>query len=770
MADHSDRYPNEGGATPRTLQMALALAGAGYLVFPCLPNRKEPATEHGFKDATTEPTAITGWFAERPSLNLAIATGPQPNGVNLFAVDIDAKSGGLATWAALTDVHGHPLAPKHFTPNGGFHVFFDAPSGLANTRARLGPGIDTRGVGGYVVAPPSQLVDGNGEILPLYRSTKTQALLYNPPPGLPLWIIEALEPAGPSVRIEDSVQRHPSHHETVDIYSWTKSNVSLLDLMIADGWTVGRRRGNEYQLTRPGKDVREGNSATYHRDTNHVVIYSTNAPAELRVSRPGQVTQGGHLSFSCADYLAMTRYGGDQVAMQRAMMRAAGWAGPGGEETDSGRIAPPSSDGTPPPQAPVLTLPTEFYDQRPWMAACRQMAQAVGGSPAAHLLAFMCRWATLIPPGFSIPPINGAPSSFDLLCVIAGTSGSGKTSPMRNAEEMLPILRKDLRMGLGIGSGEGIIEAFYAFEMVEGDDGKKRKERRKAIAGVNFAVSEGLIFAELAGRGGTTHVTRLCDAWSGAALSTANATAETFRHIPANQYRLSLMMGIQATQAHELMTDSAASQGFVGRLLFAWAEEPRVSPRPVPPERLVVPVPGGPPPIAGVYQQTYLSYPPEIYAEIQAANDARVGTDVPVEEHHHDLLRCKVAGILALMDGRLSVNLDDWLIATTLVDISALTRLHLYSIRRQAQRAQRHTAAVAKAESEIVVEDVKERRAIARMAEAIRNHVVDGAVSRRKVARAVSSSSTRYRFDNALTLAISNGWVVVDGDQVRSIE
>ena len=105
-------------------------------------------------------------------------------------------------------------------------------------------------------------------------------------------------------------------------------------------------------------------------------------------------------------------------------------------------------------------------------------------------------------------------------------------------------------MGLGIGSGEGIIEAFYGIQISEDDKGKPHKERAKTIAGVNFAVSEGLIFAELAGRGGTTHVTRLCDAWSGAALSTANASAETFRHIADDQYRLTLMMGIQADQAH----------------------------------------------------------------------------------------------------------------------------------------------------------------------------------------------------------------------------
>ena len=63
-----------------TLREALAYARRGWPVFPCQPGQKIPATAHGFRDATTDPDQITGWFTRHPDRNLAIATGaPGPD-------------------------------------------------------------------------------------------------------------------------------------------------------------------------------------------------------------------------------------------------------------------------------------------------------------------------------------------------------------------------------------------------------------------------------------------------------------------------------------------------------------------------------------------------------------------------------------------------------------------------------------------------------------------------------------------------------------------
>jgi putative DNA primase/helicase len=85
-----------------------------------------------------------------PGANIGVATGAS----NLVVVDIDPKKDGFTSWKAL-NIPVNTLICK--TGSGGAHLYFTAPEGdsLPNTAGKLGKGIDTRGNGGYVVAPPS---------------------------------------------------------------------------------------------------------------------------------------------------------------------------------------------------------------------------------------------------------------------------------------------------------------------------------------------------------------------------------------------------------------------------------------------------------------------------------------------------------------------------------------------------------------------------------------------------------------------------------------
>src|SRR6266581_7566637 len=75
----------------RTLRQALAYASRGWPVFPCQPGGKQPATRHGFLDATSDPDKITWWWRRHPDANLAIATG-QP-GPDVLDVDQHGPAG-----------------------------------------------------------------------------------------------------------------------------------------------------------------------------------------------------------------------------------------------------------------------------------------------------------------------------------------------------------------------------------------------------------------------------------------------------------------------------------------------------------------------------------------------------------------------------------------------------------------------------------------------------------------------------------------------------
>jgi len=136
-------------------QAALDLAREGIPVFPCVPNSKRPACENGVYDATTDEGQINAWWTENPSYNLAIA----PEQAGLCVVDIDGEVGEEA-WFDLQLEHGFANDTKEvFTPRqGGHHLYFRGS--LPPTVGKIGKKIDTRGVGSYVLVPPSVTSDG----------------------------------------------------------------------------------------------------------------------------------------------------------------------------------------------------------------------------------------------------------------------------------------------------------------------------------------------------------------------------------------------------------------------------------------------------------------------------------------------------------------------------------------------------------------------------------------------------------------------------------
>ena len=147
--------------TTRLVDHALSLAeNHAWAVFPT-DNEKHPRVKDWPNVASTDPATIERWWARWPDANIGIACGAS----GLVVVDLDIKNGspGLASWAALCTrlgIEAEPETPTVRTPTAGQHIYFDAPLELSNTVGRLGLGIDTRAVGGYVVAPPSSTGDG----------------------------------------------------------------------------------------------------------------------------------------------------------------------------------------------------------------------------------------------------------------------------------------------------------------------------------------------------------------------------------------------------------------------------------------------------------------------------------------------------------------------------------------------------------------------------------------------------------------------------------
>jgi hypothetical protein len=135
------------------LEHALAWAEAGFAVFPCVAGGKRPACKNGLDDATLDINQITQWWTEDPLFNIGVA----PARTGCFVVDSDPPL-GAETLARLCKDHG--LLPDTLTirtPRGGLHHWFTGS--CPSTVQGLGPKLDTRGTGGYVLVPPS-VVDG----------------------------------------------------------------------------------------------------------------------------------------------------------------------------------------------------------------------------------------------------------------------------------------------------------------------------------------------------------------------------------------------------------------------------------------------------------------------------------------------------------------------------------------------------------------------------------------------------------------------------------
>ncbi len=154
------------------LEAALVYASWGWHIHPLRPGDKRPLLTDWPRRATTEPAQIRRWWQRWPQANIGLACGPS----GLLAIDLDVKNGvdGLAAWEALLaelgidDAAMGGCTPASDTPSGGRHLLFSVegcPRAPGNTASKLGPGIDTRGDGGYIVLPPSRLAAGQGPAL-----------------------------------------------------------------------------------------------------------------------------------------------------------------------------------------------------------------------------------------------------------------------------------------------------------------------------------------------------------------------------------------------------------------------------------------------------------------------------------------------------------------------------------------------------------------------------------------------------------------------------
>jgi len=188
------------------LTAALQFAHLGIGVFPLSPRKKplqrcrrcripgacpgrdrcrcDASTCHGFYAATTDRETIARWWTRHPNWQLGIRTGVASG---LVVLDVDLDTGGLDSLISLQraglDIGG--TATQLSGSGRSFHLIYAHPGGRVPCSAgKLGPGVDVRGDGGYVVGAPSRHPD-----------TGARYQLLGELRNLPLWPMPAVPPA-----------------------------------------------------------------------------------------------------------------------------------------------------------------------------------------------------------------------------------------------------------------------------------------------------------------------------------------------------------------------------------------------------------------------------------------------------------------------------------------------------------------------------------------------------------------------------------------------
>ncbi|MGE0305044.1 MAG: bifunctional DNA primase/polymerase [Acidimicrobiia bacterium] len=181
----------------RPIDAALSYAAQGWAVFPCHTSNggncschaadcsspgKHPRVAGGLLAASTDLARVTKWWERSPASNIGVRTGVESG---LVVLDIDPRHGGSRSIKALVDAHGDlSTVPRVRTGSGGWHLVFAHPGEpVRNSAGRLGPGLDIRGDGGYVIAPPSVHSCGRE-----YRWEVDPKAL----PAMPDWLLRAV--------------------------------------------------------------------------------------------------------------------------------------------------------------------------------------------------------------------------------------------------------------------------------------------------------------------------------------------------------------------------------------------------------------------------------------------------------------------------------------------------------------------------------------------------------------------------------------------------
>ena len=291
------------------LQTALAYASKQVRVIPIKQGEKRPPMQGWQNAATTNPATIRQWFeGQFKDCGLGIATGEFRDRY-LVVIDIDDRETykGSDTLNDLEQLHGKlPDTIEVITGSGGRHIYFLTDQPIRNEASgRLGVGIDIRAIGGQVLAPPTRHPNGK-----TYEWVEGKSIAEHRPADMPLWMVLILT-AKPVEETPPATQPTPILLEEDGPASRYCAATTWPELLRQDGWTLAHiDQAGEAHWVRPGKDIREGTSATTGWQGKDILkVFTTSIPG---------LPAGAYTRFG---YTAAMHHGNDRSAFAKKLLQ-----------------------------------------------------------------------------------------------------------------------------------------------------------------------------------------------------------------------------------------------------------------------------------------------------------------------------------------------------------------------------------------------------------------------------------------------------------------
>lgn len=439
---------------------------------------------------------------------------------------------------------------------------------------------------------------------------------------------------------------------------------------------------------------------------------------------------------------------------------------------------PASTDPEPPddPWAPASASPApaagdedttdpdeDFWDSRPVLTHIRDFARARRGSPWAVLGISLIRYAASIPPGVKLPPIIGSHASLNLFVALIAESSGGKGIANGIAVDAFDYPTDPPVFNLG--SGEGITDRY-----VRRENHAKKGEKPDWVTvqhtqSVIFDVAEVDDLAALKSRQASTLLPQLRKAWSGEQLGFAYRDPDKALTVDRHAYRLGLIVGTQPRRAAAILDDDDG--GTPQRFLWLPAADRHIpNDRPRQPERVKLWLPDG----WDVRDPADVDHTMPVCAEAEHEIDRAA-----VERNRHGaseldghtmLGQLKIAGVLAILEGRTGITSDDWHAARYIINRSTAQRDAVKAELRRAQDEANEARGRSEARRAVIVDDSREEAAVKRVAKRILDVLPpDGSWTSSSALRKKITTNDRGYFETALQRLVDAGQI--DAEEVE---